>query len=262
VVRPRVACIGKEIRRKNRTSTHGHLLVSQRSLVTGFGRCAPTRVAPNLHLADDASFLNGTKPQVANLMDVRQTPTPVVCASGGSPPAERSRPVGFAAVPFIREVDHMPHQGIVTLRPSRLDVAISKRCARAATPARERSLQIMTWIADEKILFGAIGLFWLTARLRPHDEEFRREADRMLLGRMCSSILSTASARIECSCTARGMAFRVREMHGTRFHPGMRCISEPWRVLWRVLYRGRRSHWFGSACWASLPHGSCFLRII
>ena len=39
--------------------------------------------------------------------------------------------------------------------PSRLDVAISKRCARAATPARERSLQIMTWIADEKILFGA-----------------------------------------------------------------------------------------------------------
>jgi hypothetical protein len=28
----------------------------------------------------------------------------------------------------------MSHQGIVTLRPSRLDVAISKRCARAATP--------------------------------------------------------------------------------------------------------------------------------
>jgi membrane-associated phospholipid phosphatase len=76
----------------------------------------------------------------------------------------------------------MPHQGIVTLRPSRLDVAISKRCARAATPARERSLQIMTWLADEKILLGAVGLFWLNARLRPHDEGLRREADRMLLG--------------------------------------------------------------------------------
>jgi undecaprenyl-diphosphatase len=76
----------------------------------------------------------------------------------------------------------MSHQGIVTLRPSRLDVAISKRCARAATPARERSLRIMTWLADEKILLGAVGLFWLNARLRSHDEEFRREADRMLLG--------------------------------------------------------------------------------
>jgi membrane-associated phospholipid phosphatase len=76
----------------------------------------------------------------------------------------------------------MSHQGIVTLRPSRLDVAISKRCARAATPARERSLQIMTWLADEKILLGGVALFWLNARLRPHDEEFRREADRMLLG--------------------------------------------------------------------------------
>jgi hypothetical protein len=132
----------------------------------------------------------------------------------------------------------MSHQGIVTLRPSRLDVAISRCCGRAATPARERSLQIMTWLADEKILLGGVGLFWLNARLRPHDEEFRREADRMLLGialaawcPMCSSILLTASARIERSCTARGMAFRVREMDGTRFHLDMRCILGPWRVL-------------------------------
>jgi hypothetical protein len=49
----------------------------------------------------------------------------------------------LAGFPFS-EVNHMSHQAIVTLRPSRLDVAISKRCARAATPARERSLQIMT----------------------------------------------------------------------------------------------------------------------
>jgi hypothetical protein len=57
------------------------------------------------------------------------------------------------------------------LRPSRLDVAISKRCARAATPARGRSLRIMTWLADEKILLGPVGLFWLNARLRSHDED-------------------------------------------------------------------------------------------
>jgi membrane-associated phospholipid phosphatase len=76
----------------------------------------------------------------------------------------------------------MSHQGLVTLPPSRLDVAISQRCFRAATPARERSLRIMTWLADEKILLGLVGLFWLNARLRPHGQEVRREADRMLLG--------------------------------------------------------------------------------
>lgn len=79
-------------------------------------------------------------------------------------------------------VNRMPHQGFVDLPPSRLDIAISKRCARAATPARERSLRVMTWLADEKILMGVVGLFWLNARLRPHGQEVRREADRMLLG--------------------------------------------------------------------------------
>src|ERR1700704_830916 len=76
----------------------------------------------------------------------------------------------------------MSHQGLLTLPPSRLDAAISEDCARAATPARERSLRVITWLADEKILLGVIGLFWLNARLRPHGEEIRREADRMLLG--------------------------------------------------------------------------------
>src|SRR5262249_33883068 len=82
----------------------------------------------------------------------------------------------------FEEFDPMSHQGLVTLPPSRLDVAISQRCFRAATPARERSLRIMTWLADEKILLGAVALFWLDARLRPHGQEDRREADRMLLG--------------------------------------------------------------------------------
>jgi membrane-associated phospholipid phosphatase len=76
----------------------------------------------------------------------------------------------------------MPHQGWVTLPPSRLDVAIGKRAAQAATPARERSLRVLTWLADEKFLLGAVALFWLDARLRPHENKVRREADRMLIG--------------------------------------------------------------------------------
>jgi membrane-associated phospholipid phosphatase len=76
----------------------------------------------------------------------------------------------------------MPHQGWVTLPPSRLDVAVGKRAARAATPARERPLRVITWLADEKVLLVVVGLIWLDARLRPQGNNVRREADRMLIG--------------------------------------------------------------------------------
>jgi hypothetical protein len=48
----------------------------------------------------------------------------------------------------------MSRQGLIALAPTRVDLAISKRCARAATPGRERTLRIVTWLADEKILLA------------------------------------------------------------------------------------------------------------
>lgn len=54
--------------------------------------------APNLHLADDASFLNGTKPHVANLMDVRQTPYPSGLPLWGETPLPSGR--GPSALPL------------------------------------------------------------------------------------------------------------------------------------------------------------------
>jgi membrane-associated phospholipid phosphatase len=83
----------------------------------------------------------------------------------------------------------MSHHGLITLAPTRVDIAISKRCARAATPERERILRVMTWLADEKILLAVVGLFWLRARLRPQGEDVRREADRMLLGVVLAGLL-------------------------------------------------------------------------
>ena len=83
----------------------------------------------------------------------------------------------------------MSHQGLVTLPPTRLDLAISERCVRAATPARERSLQVMTWLADEKIVLGAVGLFWLHANLRPRADDVRHEANRMLLSAVVAGLL-------------------------------------------------------------------------
>ena len=87
----------------------------------------------------------------------------------------------------------MPRQGLVTLPPARIDVAISKSCVRAATPVRERSLRVMTWLADEKILLTIVGLFWLNARLRPHGYDVRCEANRMLLGVALAGIVPHAT---------------------------------------------------------------------
>ena len=67
----------------------------------------------------------------------------------------------------------------IKLRPFAADVAISRACLRAATPAVERPLRMVTWLADEKIMLGAVGVFWAATRLSP-SRPLRREADAML----------------------------------------------------------------------------------
>lgn len=83
----------------------------------------------------------------------------------------------------------MSRQGIVTLPPTRVDLAISKRCARVATPALERSLQVPTWLADEKVLVGIVGLFWLNANLRAQREQVRAEANCMMISVAIAGLL-------------------------------------------------------------------------
>jgi membrane-associated phospholipid phosphatase len=75
----------------------------------------------------------------------------------------------------------MPHRGLFTLPPSRIDVAIARKAVRAATPTRERTLRAITWLADEKILLGTVGLFWLNVQLRSANKDVRHEANIMLL---------------------------------------------------------------------------------
>ena len=73
----------------------------------------------------------------------------------------------------------MPHRGIITLPPSRADLALSQACARAVTPAIARVLQVVTWLADEKVLLGATVLFWTYTRLGRRND-IARPADHML----------------------------------------------------------------------------------
>jgi membrane-associated phospholipid phosphatase len=71
--------------------------------------------------------------------------------------------------------------GLVTLPPSRPDLELSRAVARAATPRSEKATQLLTWLADEKIMLGAVALFWLDSRLRNRAPQLRCEADQMLL---------------------------------------------------------------------------------
>ena len=74
----------------------------------------------------------------------------------------------------------MSRRGLITLPPTRWDLVLSRACARAATPKLERTLRVVTWLADEKIVLGTTLLFWTYARLSRPDTEMARRADHML----------------------------------------------------------------------------------
>src|SRR5712672_2995537 len=90
----------------------------------------------------------------------------------------------------------MSHRGLVTLPPTRVDLAVSRACARAATPGIERTLGAITWAADEKVALGAAAVFWLYVRLRKRDPKTVQEADRMLCSVAAAGALPHAFKRL------------------------------------------------------------------
>jgi membrane-associated phospholipid phosphatase len=84
--------------------------------------------------------------------------------------------------PLKRLTDPAP----VRLPPTSLDLAIARGVARHVTPHIERSLQVVTWLADEKLVLGGAALAWLYARVAAHDRAAVRRADRLL----CSVVLA------------------------------------------------------------------------
>lgn len=79
----------------------------------------------------------------------------------------------------------MAWSGPIKLRPLAADVAISRACLRVLSPPVERPLRVVTWLADEKIMLGAVGVFWAATRFSP-SRPLRREADQML----CSVLIA------------------------------------------------------------------------
>jgi membrane-associated phospholipid phosphatase len=109
----------------------------------------------------------------------------------------------------------MSRQAPIRLPPTHADLAISRACARHARPGMERTLQVVTWLADEKIMLGAAALFWMDARLRMRQEQAVRRADRLL----CSVVLAGALPHLFKHLVARRRPDRTVVHHRRRGIP-------------------------------------------
>jgi membrane-associated phospholipid phosphatase len=72
-------------------------------------------------------------------------------------------------------------RGLFKLPPTRWDIAVAKAAERVARPGEERSLRVVTWLADEKIMLAAVAAFWMGAYGLSRSQALKTEADRMLL---------------------------------------------------------------------------------
>ena len=77
----------------------------------------------------------------------------------------------------------------ISLPPSRADLAVAKACARHVTPGFERTLQTLTFAADEKVILAGPAAFWAATRSPRCGEGTRRRANHMLACAVVASAL-------------------------------------------------------------------------
>ena len=76
---------------------------------------------------------------------------------------------------------------LVTVKPSRIDIAIANAIADHTTPELEETADALTWGADEHVLLALAAAGWLYARKRPAEE--RRAANHVLVVSLVTAIL-------------------------------------------------------------------------
>jgi len=82
----------------------------------------------------------------------------------------------------------MSRHGPIVLPPTRTDLAVAHAWVRGASPQLERTIEIASWLADERAMLGLAGLIWIASRWGPA-APVRREADRMI----CTITLNSLS---------------------------------------------------------------------
>ena len=103
----------------------------------------------------------------------------------------------------------MSSLGLFQLRPTETDRAVARVSARVANPPFERSLRVVTWLADEKIVLGAVALIWAYANFRDRKSDMAHQADRML----CAVAVAGAMPHVFKKLVARKRPNRVVPHH-------------------------------------------------
>jgi membrane-associated phospholipid phosphatase len=91
------------------------------------------------------------------------------------------------------------------LGATKLDRRVAKAVVRNARPAMQRPAQLLTWAADEHILYVIAAGFWLASRVG--DDREQRQADHLVLSVVATAILPHLLKRViaqERRCMIRG----------------------------------------------------------
>ena len=83
----------------------------------------------------------------------------------------------------------MPHDRSITLDPAAADVTTARAIAEHATPTAERTLRVLTWLADEKLLLAAAIGASLYCRMDGRGVGAQRCADQVLWNAVVSAAL-------------------------------------------------------------------------
>ena len=74
----------------------------------------------------------------------------------------------------------MSRHALIHIPPSDLDVLVAAAAADSARPSLERTLRVLIWLGDEKLLLAGAALSWAYVHLGADDREMQRAADEML----------------------------------------------------------------------------------
>lgn len=88
-----------------------------------------------------------------------------------------------------------PH-AFINIPPTDLDVAVAEAAASIAQPSLERTMRVLTWLADEKLLLAGAALSWAYVRAATDDREMHCAADEMLCAVAIASVVPHLCKRL------------------------------------------------------------------
>ncbi|HLH97159.1 MAG TPA: phosphatase PAP2 family protein [Xanthobacteraceae bacterium] len=118
----------------------------------------------------------------------------------------------------------MSFRAPLVLKPARADLVIAKAVARAADPPEQRTLRLITWAADEKLVLAGAALLWIWARGCRRDAETIEAADRMVI----SVIAAGAIPHLVKHIVRRRRPDRTISTRVARLHQGIRFSGNAW----------------------------------